>query len=190
MSESRSNLLLGVSGSVSALKAPELSARLRREGYDLKTILTKSAQQFTTTDSMLAMSRGEVYDSRQGMTGWRPTHIDLAEWADLALIAPAGAATIGRLACGIAEGLLAETFLALPPEVDRYIAPAMNGHMFNQPSVQRNLIQLEEDGYHVIPSRVGELACGYQGEGKLALIEYIVRSIRKDTVPGISSGIN
>lgn len=177
MSEAKTNLLLGVSGSVSALKAPELSAQLRRGGYDLKTILTKSAQQFTTADSMLAMSRGEVYDSRQGMTGWRPTHIDLAEWADLALVAPASAATIGRLACGIAEGLLAEAFLALPPEVDRYIAPAMNGHMLNQPSIQRNLKQLEDDGYRIIAPRAGELACGYEGNGKLAFIEDIVLAL-------------
>lgn len=121
------------------------------------------------------MSRGEVYTNVDQVDDiWQPTHIKLATWADKALLAPASAATIGKLANGIAEGLLLETFLALPPNVPRYIAPAMNTHMLGQPSVQRNLEQLQGDVFTVISSRSGELACGTTGNGKVASIDDIV----------------
>ncbi len=124
------------------------------------------------------MSRGEVYTSSDALTDiWRPTHIELADWTDTALIAPATAATIGKLACGIAEGLLAESFLALKPEARRFVAPAMNGNMLNQPSVQRNLEQLDQDSFTIIASRTGELACGYEGNGKIARIDNIVEAV-------------
>lgn len=180
MSETKSNLLLGIGGSIAAYKTPDLSAQLRRSGFEIKSILSQAATQFVTKDSLAAMSRGEVLTSRDAMSDiWKPTHIDLASWADVALLAPATASTIGKLACGNASGLLAETFLALPSDVPRYIAPAMNGHMLNQPSVQRNLNQLEEDGFIIISPRSGELACGYEGDGKLAALPTIVQSIKR-----------
>jgi phosphopantothenoylcysteine synthetase/decarboxylase len=110
---------------------------------------------------------------------WHPTHIELADWADVALIAPATAATIGRLANGLAQGLIAETFLALRPEVPKYITPAMNGNMLRQPAVQRTIEQLTQDGYTVIPPRIGELACGYEGDGKIAAINDIVTAVQQ-----------
>lgn len=178
MSESGNHLLLGVGGSIAAYRTPDLTAQLRHAGFEVRTILSKSAEQFVTQTSVAAMSRGEVYTSGDALTDiWRPTHIELADWADTAVVAPATAATIGKLACGIAEGLLAESFLALRPEVRKFIAPAMNGNMLNQPSVRRNLEQLEEDGFTMIASRAGELACGYEGNGKIAHISDIVDAI-------------
>lgn len=178
MSESGNRLLLGVGGSIAAYRSPDLAAQLRRSGFEVRTVLSQAAAQFVTKASIAAMSRGEVFTNEDAMTGiWRPTHIELADWADTALVAPATAATIGRLACGLAEGLLAESFLALRPEVRRFVAPAMNGHMLEQPAVQRNLAQLEEDGFTIIKPRVGELACGYEGAGKIAEIDTIVAAV-------------
>ena len=178
MSEAGNHLLLGVSGSIAAYRTPDLAAELRRAGFEVKTVLTASAQQFVTPASIAVMSRGEVYATNQHLSSvWRPTHIELAEWADVALVAPATAATVARLAQGLASGLLAETFLALPQRVKRYVAPAMNGHMLCQPSVGRNIDQLEHDGYRVIAPRMGELACGYEGDGKIAHMQDIVQII-------------
>ncbi|SDP98977.1 phosphopantothenoylcysteine decarboxylase / phosphopantothenate--cysteine ligase [Lentzea jiangxiensis] len=126
------------------------------------------------------MSRGEVYTNRDEiMKVWRPGHIELADWAEVAVVVPATAAVIGKLANGIAEGLLCETFLAFRPEVRKVIAPAMNGHMLHQPSVQRNIDSLKEDGYVVISTREGELACGYAGDGKLAAVHDVVNQVKK-----------
>lgn len=175
MSHSNKNVLLGVCGSIAAYRTPDLAAAIRREGFNVQTILTKAASEFVTKTSIACMSRGEVWDhSSPLIKDWRPAHIELADWADVAIIAPATASTIGKLATGIASGLLCETFLALPSDVPKAIAPAMNGHMLEQPPVQRNLNQLGEDGFTIISSRVGELACGYEGNGKVADIEAII----------------
>ncbi|MGC1177383.1 MAG: flavoprotein [Candidatus Saccharimonadales bacterium] len=172
--------LLGVGGSIAAYRTPDLAAQLRHSGFEVRTILSRAAEQFVTKTSIASMSRGEVFTAADGLTDvWHPTHIELADWADIALIAPATAVTIGRLACGIAEGLLAETFLALRPEVHKFIAPAMNGNMLHQPAVQRNLNQLQEDGFTIIAPRVGELACGYEGDGKIAQISDIISEITR-----------
>lgn len=172
------NILLGVSGSIAAYRTPDLAAQLRRSGCEVKTILSRGAEEFVTKTAIASMSRGEVYTTKDSLSDiWHPTHIELADWADSALVAPATATTIGKLACGIAEGLLAESFLALPPEVPRFIAPAMNGNMLNQPSVQRNLSRLSEDGFTIIAPRAGELACGYEGNGKIANTDKIVGAV-------------
>lgn len=164
-----SNVLLGVSGSIAAYRTPDLAALLRRSGHTVKTVLSEASEEFVTPLSVASMSRGMVYTNQSRVIDvWHPAHIELADWAECALIAPASATTIGRLATGIADGLLAETFLALPPQIPKFIAPAMNGHMLEQPSVQRNIRQLEKDGYTVIAPRLGELACGYEGLGKIA----------------------
>lgn len=175
---SNKHLLLGVSGSIAAYRSPDLCSSLRREGYEVKTILSKSAEQFVTKTSVQTMSHGKVYNnSDQLIDTWHPAHIELADWTEVAIIAPATATTIGKLACGIADGLLTETFLALGPNVQKFIAPAMNGNMLNQPSIQRNLEQLNADGFTIIQTRVGELACGYQGDGKLASTKEIIENL-------------
>ncbi len=179
MSERRNpHLLLGVGGSIAAYRTPDLAAQLRRSNFEVRTVHSQAAMEFVTKPSVAAMSRGEVYTDEDKMIDtWRPTHIELADWAEAAMIAPATAATIGRLACGIAEGLVAESFLALRPEVPKFIAPAMNGYMLEQPSVQRNLEQLEADGFTIIEPRNGELACGYEGAGKIAKWNEIIGAV-------------
>lgn len=179
MSEREPHLLLGVSGSIAAYRTPDLAASLRRSGFEVKTIISRAAEQFVTTMSIATMSHGEVFTNSDSLANiWHPTHIELADWADVALLAPATAATIGKLACGIASGLLIETCLALRPQVRKFIAPAMNGNMLDQPAVRRNLDQLVNDGYTIIEPRIGELACGYEGSGKIAQIDSIVAAVQ------------
>lgn len=174
------NLLLGVSGSIAAYKTPDLVKVLRKNNFNIKTILTKSSEEFVTKLSVATMSRGEVFTNNERIIDdWRPAHIDLADWADIALVAPASAATIGRLATSLADGLLAETFIALPSGTPKFIAPAMNGNMFDNPGVSRSLDLLADDGYQLIPPRSGELACGYEGNGKIASIETIINTIEE-----------
>ena len=179
MSEKQPHLLLGVTASIAAYRSPDIAAGLQRSGFEVKTVLSRAAEKFVTKMSVATMSRGAVYTDADALIDtWRPGHIELADWADIAVLAPATAATIGKLACGIADGLLAETFLALRPEVKRYIAPAMNGNMLRQPAVQRNIAQLSEDGYTIIKPRTGVLACGYEGDGKIASIQDIIAVVR------------
>lgn len=178
-----SNVLLGVTGSIAAYKTPDLVAEIRRNGFNVKTILTQASQEFVTPSSIETMSRNKVYTNKtKFIDGWHPAHIELADWADIAVIAPASAATIGKLATGMAQGLLAETFLALPNTTPKILAPAMNGHMLEQPSVQRNIEQLKLDGYQIVEPRTGELACGYQGLGKLAAHQSIIQAIKESTL--------
>lgn len=175
------NLLLGVTGSIAAYQTPDLAAQLRHDNYEVKTILTSASQEFVTPLSIATMSRGDVFtDDMRVVDTWHPAHIELADWADCALVAPVSAATIGKLAVGIADNLLTEAFLALPQKVSKFIAPAMNGHMLEQPAVQRSLNLLEEDGYTIIEPRTGELACGYEGLGKIASRETIIKTLRKE----------
>lgn len=178
MSE-KGNVLLGVTGSIAAYRTPDLAAQLRREGYNIKTILTPASEEFVTPLSVATMSRGKVFTNKQRVIDiWHPAHIELADWADYALLAPASAVGIGKLATGLADGLLAEAFLALPQKVAKFAAPAMNGHMFEQPSVQRNVSLLESDGWTIIQPRTGELACGYKGLGKIASHQAIIEALK------------
>ena len=178
MNERAPHLLLGVTGSISAYRTPDLAAKLRREGYEVKVILSPSARQFVTKAALACMARGEVYaDEEQLIDSWRPAHIELAEWADIALIAPATAATIGKLALGLSDNLLTDTFTALRPDVEKYFAPAMNTNMYNQPAVQDNIKQLRKNGYTLIEPRAGELACGVVGNGLLATLDTIVSTV-------------
>lgn len=172
MSEHGSRLLLGVSGSIAAYRAPDLAAQLRRSGFEVQTILSRGASEFVTRTALAVMSQGPVYTDTDRLTDiWRPTHIALSDWADIAIVAPASAATIHSLATGEARGLLAETFTALAPEIPKFFAPAMNGKMLHNPAVARNIDQLQTDGYRTIDCRIGQLACGYDGEGKMATIQ-------------------
>lgn len=151
-----SNVILGVIGSIAAYRSPDLVSAIRRSGHEVRTILTPSAEKFVTRMAIEAMARNPVFTDEDNMIdGWKPAHIELADWAEIAVIAPATAKTIGKVATGIADGLLCEAFLALRPDVKKLFAPAMNGHMLSQSPVQRNINKLEQDGYTQIMPRVG-----------------------------------
>ncbi|WP_342509359.1 bifunctional phosphopantothenoylcysteine decarboxylase/phosphopantothenate--cysteine ligase CoaBC [Sporosarcina sp. FSL K6-2383] len=171
-------ILLCVTGGIAVYKAVALVSKLSQAGADVKVIMTESAQQFVTPLTFQAMSRNDVfYDTFDEKDSGVIAHIDLADWADLVIVAPATANVIGKLANGIADNMVTTTLLATTAEV--WIAPAMNVHMYENKAVIRNINTLHKDGYRFIEPSEGFLACGYVGKGRLEEPEKIVELIRE-----------
>ena len=160
------NILLCVSGGIAVYKAVALVSKLSQVGANVKVIMTESARQFVNPLSFQVMSKNDVFfDTFDEKDSRVIAHIDLADWADLILVAPATANIIGKLANGITDDMVTTTLLAATAPV--WIAPAMNVHMYDHPAVKRNLAQLAADGYRFIEPSEGFLACGYVGKGRL-----------------------
>ncbi|MFB5194121.1 bifunctional phosphopantothenoylcysteine decarboxylase/phosphopantothenate--cysteine ligase CoaBC [Neobacillus sp. KR4-4] len=171
-------ILLCVTGGIAVYKAAALTSKLVQTGAQVKVILSESAQKFVTPLTFQALSRNEVHvDTFDEINPRVIAHIDLADWADLILVAPATANTIGKIASGIADNMITTTLLAATSPV--WIAPAMNVHMYDHPAVKKNLSLLEEYGYQFIEPSEGYLACGYVGKGRLEEPEKIVDIIRE-----------
>src|SRR5210317_2143907 len=166
-------VVLGVSGSIAAYKAADLTSELRKAGAEVFVAMTESATRFINPLTLGTVSRNPVAVSlwEEGH-GWQPGHIELADQADLFLVAPATANQLANFAQGQCPDLLASIYLATQAPV--MIAPAMNGKMYEHEATQENLKILESRGVHLIDPVVGELACGYEGVGKLAPIDQIV----------------
>jgi len=172
------NILLGVSGGIAAYKACTLTSRLVQLGANVRVIMTKSAQGFVTPATFQALSRNPVHtDTFDEPDPTKIAHIDVADWADFIIVAPATANVIAKMANGIADDMLSTTLLATNAPV--YIAPAMNVHMYAHPAVVRNMQQLVEDGIHFIEPGSGYLACGYVGKGRLEEPEEIIAAIEQ-----------
>ncbi|WP_053362112.1 bifunctional phosphopantothenoylcysteine decarboxylase/phosphopantothenate--cysteine ligase CoaBC [Bacillus sp. FJAT-27251] len=166
-------ILLCVTGGIAVYKAAALTSKLTQAGAKVRVILSKSAAKFVAPLTFQALSRNEVYtDTFDEQDPKVIAHIDLADWADLILIAPATANTIGKLANGLADDMVTTTLLASTAPV--WIAPAMNVHMYNHPAVRRNMGILQEFGWRFIEPGEGYLACGYVGKGRLEEPERIV----------------
>ncbi|MBG9755580.1 bifunctional phosphopantothenoylcysteine decarboxylase/phosphopantothenate--cysteine ligase CoaBC [Lysinibacillus sphaericus] len=160
------NILLCVSGGIAVYKAVALVSKLSQAGANVKVMMTASARQFVNPLSFQVMSKNDVYfDTFDEKDSSVIAHIDLADWADLILVAPATANMIGKMANGIADDMVSTTLLATTAPV--WIAPAMNVHMYDHPAVKRNLERLAADGYQFIEPSEGFLACGYVGKGRL-----------------------
>ncbi|MFC7320392.1 bifunctional phosphopantothenoylcysteine decarboxylase/phosphopantothenate--cysteine ligase CoaBC [Halobacillus campisalis] len=173
-------IVLGVSGGIAAYKAAALTSKLVQAGAVVKVIMTENAQNFVAPTTFQALSRQPIYTNTfKEQNPSQIQHIDVADWADLFLIAPASANTIGKLANGIADDMLSTTLLATEAPV--YIAPAMNVHMYSHPSVMKNLKQLDEWGFKFIEPGEGYLACGYVGKGRLENPETIVELLQKES---------
>lgn len=165
------NILLGVSGGIAAYKAIDLCSRLIKAGAKVRTILTENAKQFVAPLNFSTISHEKaVYDTFNEQDPL--DHINLADWADLFIVAPATANIIGKFANGIADDLLSTTNLAIT--CPTLILPAMNVNMFRKKSVQRNLQILQSDGYHILEPEKGQLACGYEGKGRYPKNEEVV----------------
>lgn len=161
------NILLGVTGGIAAYKAIELTSKLTQAGYNVRVMMTEHAQQFVTPLSFQAISRQPVYTNT--FIEENPAeiqHISLGDWADLIIIAPATANTISKLAHGLADDIVSSTLLAT--STPKWIAPAMNVNMYNNPRIQHNMMVLAEDGYRFIEPGEGFLACGYVAKGRMA----------------------
>lgn len=177
MSRSK-QIVLGVTGSIAAYKAAELTSQLTKAGCDVHVVMTADALRFITPLAFKTLSRHPVvtdlYDEEEG---WKPTHITFADEADLLLIAPATANTLARLANGIADDALTCIALALNPKAKVLIAPAMNGKMWLHPATQEHAETLRRRGAEIIGPDEGLLSCGYEGVGRLWPVEGIVECV-------------
>jgi phosphopantothenoylcysteine decarboxylase len=168
------NIVLGVTGSIAAYKAADLTSQLTKSGCDVHVVMTADALRFITPLPFKTLSRHPVitdlYDEEEG---WKPTHIRLADEADLLLIAPATANTLTKLAQGLANDALSCVALALNPQAKTLFAPAMNGKMWLHPATQQNVTLLKARGAEFIGPEEGLLSCGYEGLGRLWPVEKV-----------------
>ncbi|MCC3645634.1 bifunctional phosphopantothenoylcysteine decarboxylase/phosphopantothenate--cysteine ligase CoaBC [Cytobacillus firmus] len=169
-------ILLCVTGGIAVYKAAALTSKLTQAGAQVKVILSESAVNFVAPLTFQALSRHDVYtDTFDEKDSKVIAHIDLADWADLILVAPATANVIGKLANGIADNMITTTLLAASSPI--WIAPAMNVHMYSHPAVQKNIETLYGFGCRFIEPSEGYLACGYVGKGRLEEPEKITEII-------------
>ena len=162
-------IILGVTGSIAAYKAADLASQLVKGGAEVHVVMSQHATDFITPLTMQTLSRNPVVTSAwDAQTNWKPGHIDLADLADLLLIAPATANVIAELAHGLAGNPLTE--IALATHAPLLIAPAMNGKMWEHPATQANVALLKKRGAEFIGPDAGILACGYEGLGRLAAV--------------------
>jgi phosphopantothenoylcysteine decarboxylase len=169
-------VVLGVTGSIAAYKAADLTSDLRRLGAEVFVVMTRAAREFVGSATFHTLSRNPVTEElwNEG-TGWQPGHIDLADKADLLLVAPATAHAIAQFANGLAPDALSSIYLATPAKV--LLAPAMNGKMYQHAATQDNLRRLRERETLFVGPEEGDLACGYEGIGRMASVESIVAAV-------------
>lgn len=169
-------IVLGVSGSIAAYKAADLTSQLRKRGADVFPVMTAAAAKFITPLTLQTLARqpvgGALWDEGNG---WQPGHVELADKADLLLVAPATADVIAQFAHGLAPDFLSSLYLVCRAPV--LIAPAMNGKMWEHPATQANVATLTARGVQWIGPEAGMLACGYEGVGRLWPVEGIVERV-------------
>lgn len=187
------NILLGITGGIAAYKSASFARLLIKSGYDVRVIMTASAQAFITPLTLQALTGNQVHiDLLDETAELGMGHIELAKWADLLIIAPATANTIAKLAMGIADDLLTTVCLATAAPI--LVAPAMNQQMWQHPSVKLNLQTLTDYDYEIIQPASGEQACGDIGEGRLPepeqLLEYVQYFIAAQITPQVLAGKN
>lgn len=169
-------IVLGVSGGIACYKAVELVRLLARDGFTVQVIMTREAMEFVTPLTFQALSGRPVATEIFSLTQESEIgHINLADQADLLIIAPATANIIGKIASGIADDLLTTVLMATRAPV--LIAPSMNIHMYQNPIFQENIRKLKRVGYHIMEPVEGYLACGYEGKGRLPEPQDIVEEI-------------
>lgn len=177
-------ILLGITGGIAAYKTPQLVRLLVKKGHNVRVILTEKAKEFVTPLTLSTLSKEPVLSDFATIDGVWNSHVALAQWADLLLIAPATANTIAKMASGQCDNLLLATYFSAKKPV--WVAPAMDLDMYAHPTVTENLIKLERFGNHIIPATYGELASGLVGQGRMAEPEDIVASIEtalQETLP-------
>ena len=172
------HIVLGITGSIAAYKAADLASQLVKQGHEVHAVMTRAATEFITPLTLQTLTRQPVIVSLEDeKQSWKPGHIDLADQADLFLVAPATANVIAEFAHGLAPDPLTSVYLALPRTTPTLIAPAMNGKMWLHPATQRNVEILKQDGCQFIDPATGDLACGYEGIGRLAPVEEILARV-------------
>ena len=171
-------IILGITGSIAAYKACYIIRGLIKKGAEVQVVITPAGKEFITPITLSALTSkpviSEFFAQRDGT--WN-SHVDLGLWADAMVIAPATAATIGKMANGIADNMLITTYLSAKAPV--FIAPAMDLDMFAHPSTKRNLDTLRSWGNHIIEPGVGELASHLVGKGRMEEPDKIVEVLEE-----------
>ena len=164
-------VLIGITGGIAAYKACELVRMFKRNGANVKVIMTPNALNFVTELTLQNLSQNNVAIHEFEIDDFKPEHISLADEADIFVIAPATANTISKLANGICDNLLTSVACAFKKPV--ILAPAMNCNMWENKIIQENLKKLAELNYKIVEPESGFLACGYEGQGRLASVDKI-----------------
>ena len=183
------NIVLGITGGIAAYKACELARSFVRNGADVRCVMTKNASRFVTPLTLQTLSGNEVPRSLFDLTSEsRIGHIKIADEADCVVVAPASASFIGKIASGMADGLLATVILATKAPV--IICPAMNVNMYSNSIVRENVEKLGRHGFTVVEPEEGDLACGWTGKGRLAETGAIELETAKALTPQDYAGKN
>ncbi len=173
-----SRVLVGVSGGIAAYKACELVRLLQNKGHEVRVAATPNALRFVSALTLQTLTGHPVRAELFSLTEESEiSHIDLADWPEAVAVAPATAATLARLAHGMADDFLSTVCLATRAPV--VVAPAMNVNMYNHPATRANLDLLAERGVRIVGPGTGELACGWEGEGRLADLEEIAGELEQ-----------
>ena len=174
------NILLGITGSIAAYKAADIVSRLKKEGCNVKVVMTKNSELFITETTLESLSNNKVISEELGMqTKSNFAHLDLAKWADIILIAPCTANFMNKLANGHGDGLLSTICLAFTKTI--FIAPAMNPDMWNNKVTQASVKKLNEAEIKIIGPNYGNHACGDIGYGRMSNPEKIIEKIKDNS---------
>lgn len=169
------HIVLGISGGIAAYKSAYLLRLLIKKGAEVQVVITPNGKEFITPATLAALSgKPVVSEFFAANTGEWHSHVDLGLWADLMIVAPATASTIGKMANGIADNMLITTYLSAKEQV--MVAPAMDLDMWAHPSTQRNIATLKKDGVIIVEPGAGELASGLTGKGRMEEPENIVKA--------------
>ncbi len=173
------NILLGVTGGIAAYKAAGLASRLKQMGANLDVVMTRNATEFIAPLTFQTLVKSQVFvDMWAPVRVWEVEHVAMADRCHLALIAPATANIIGKIAGGIADDMLSTVIMAINLRCPVVIAPAMNVNMYENPIVQANIAKLTGLGYRFVEPDIGRLAEGYEGKGRFPKDETIVAEVQ------------
>ncbi len=173
-------IILGCSASAALHKGADLASKLSQAGHEVRAVLTERAAQLIAPQLFEALTSNDAYVAEFGdVRKSAMDHIHLSQWAELILVAPGGADLVAKLSHGIADDLLTTVVLATPLGVPRLLAPAMNPHMLAHPAVARNLDRLASDGWRILGSGAGHMACGVHGQGRLLEPAEIVARVKE-----------
>lgn len=169
-------ILIGVTGSIAAYKAAELTRLFVKNGDEVTIVMTSAATEFVRPLTFQTLSRNPVYvEQFAPPQAWKPEHIALSDWADAVVVAPATANTIAKMRFGIADNLL--TSILLATRAPLFVAPAMNNGMWENVATQENVAALRKRGVTVVEPDDGELACGVSGKGRVASPDAIFAAV-------------
>jgi phosphopantothenoylcysteine decarboxylase/phosphopantothenate--cysteine ligase len=170
-------VLVGVTGSIAAYKAAELVRLLKKEGREVRVVMTRAATRFVGELTFRTLSQNPVgVDLFEDPPEWEPQHVSLADWAEVFVIAPCTANVMAKLAAGLADDLLTGTALAFAGPL--VVAPAMNERMWEHPATRQNAETLRARGVTLVDVGTGDLACGWRGKGRMAEPEEILAAVK------------